>query len=862
MNFLNGGRHVLESPWVVCRLAYTAPRTGHMRNKLCCTEHQDSYRSMPRRPARNEAATNSLEIQLTEPVIFLRKPERQHRRYAPQEGASQPSGALVRGVLTLTLAKEDQISSIEVELEGRAVTTWIETAGPTRTERSERYNVHSTSILLSKAVSGASSGVSPNQGRHVHSVLEFQRCGQSDGTREYSPHTVYPDFSTSELDYGAPQLRLVGYGHVGSDIGNIVDSGITASARGRRRSWHDTNEYHGGSHRHLADFDNGTQLYPEPAPSYTLHSNDVAYLVLDDSYFPSMGDGSTPLPQIEQIVPQRPNSDVRSILGDQLPSLRNPSDTGEENAIDLSYTSSTSTSRSSSSQRKDAHNACYDRRGRSFSNMVHLFDVIKKHAARSLSPLSHRGISMSRTHTASSDSSVHSRMPTSTASTKAKHISRIFRDTRDTLSCRTHDVVALSSSDTYSQNDAEAWITLQKGTYNYPILFTLPPDSPPTIRAEYGSFTWCINAKVKRPGTASQITRTMVAHKDVEVVCMPTDDPLEEPSENATTIQLQRAWDTQLEYRLDVFHRNNPLDGILPFQLTIIPLRKIKVHQVAVYLEERAEYFSRSGDCVRTRIIRHATLLQLQHTLHTYSLGDSQPILPLSSPDLSTFRASPLYRHRHPDDEHDAALSYAGFGPWVVKCDLHLPGAVQGFHPSTPTVNGANATERNLKSNIRFDHMLKVVMKVKRNDDGYCDGPGSQQKGIRDWKNLYEISVDVPIRVLSELCTPERITLPRYPCPSAESAERDACRSDISNDSYTLSASSPNLGMNGTVRDPEIGLYRLLSRPFNSVAFNSSDSTGRTSLDEISPTLYERLVSGLESETGEAPPAYSEDESR
>ena len=72
---------------------------------------------------RNEAPDDSLEIQLIEPAVFLRRPQRQGRRHTPLEGVS---GAPVRGVLTLNLAKEDQISSIEIELEGRAATTWVE----------------------------------------------------------------------------------------------------------------------------------------------------------------------------------------------------------------------------------------------------------------------------------------------------------------------------------------------------------------------------------------------------------------------------------------------------------------------------------------------------------------------------------------------------------------------------------------------------------------------------------------------------------------------------------------------------------------------------------------------------------------
>lgn len=78
-------------------------------------------------PLQNDPIHDSLEVQVTEPAIFLRVSERQCRRYyAPTVEGGPSSGALIRGVLTLTLANAVPISSIEVELEGRAATTWVE----------------------------------------------------------------------------------------------------------------------------------------------------------------------------------------------------------------------------------------------------------------------------------------------------------------------------------------------------------------------------------------------------------------------------------------------------------------------------------------------------------------------------------------------------------------------------------------------------------------------------------------------------------------------------------------------------------------------------------------------------------------
>jgi len=142
--------------------------------------------------------------------------------------------------------------------------------------------------------------------------------------------------------------------------------------------------------------------------------------------------------------------------------------------------------------------------------------------------------------------------------------------------------------------------------------------------------------------------------------------------------------------------------------------------------------------------MQRTTLLRLQCNSPTSSLEGSEPILPLPSSDLATFRASPLSQHRQPDvDEHETASRYAGLGPWVVRCDLRLPDATQGVHPSTSPMNGSNTTERNLRSNVRCEHVLRVIIKVKRDDDEHCDAQGN------DRQKLYEISMLAPFTMLS-----------------------------------------------------------------------------------------------------------------
>lgn len=63
---------------------------------------------------------NPLSIRLTESAVFLRSDGAGRRR----GGGSRPS--MLRGLLTLDLSKPTRITSIEMELQAKAVTAWPE----------------------------------------------------------------------------------------------------------------------------------------------------------------------------------------------------------------------------------------------------------------------------------------------------------------------------------------------------------------------------------------------------------------------------------------------------------------------------------------------------------------------------------------------------------------------------------------------------------------------------------------------------------------------------------------------------------------------------------------------------------------
>src|SRR6266851_357042 len=70
---------------------------------------------------------NSISVSLTESVVFLRSVDVSTLRPTTDDSI-RPS--ILRGLLIITLVKPTRISSIQVDLVGQSVTTWIEGTSP------------------------------------------------------------------------------------------------------------------------------------------------------------------------------------------------------------------------------------------------------------------------------------------------------------------------------------------------------------------------------------------------------------------------------------------------------------------------------------------------------------------------------------------------------------------------------------------------------------------------------------------------------------------------------------------------------------------------------------------------------------
>lgn len=270
------------------------------------------------------------------------------------------------------------------------------------------------------------------------------------------------------------------------------------------------------------------------------------------------------------------------------------------------------------------------------------------------------------------------------------------------------------------KTSGSGWKEFKKGTYTYPISFSIPSTAPPSLQADYGSVVWKLHAHVHRPGAfKSKYTAT----REVTVVACPTEEDTEE-SEN---IIVERHWDGQLQYLISVSGRCFWIGGVVPVTFAFMPLMKVKIHRLSVWIEEKVDYYSNMRRVVRSDTTQRFLLLSIKHD------GKHPPaILPIETDDPNALTHSPLLPLLDPNEDlSEIASSLMGPGPWTFHKDLQLPESCSKVH----------FTNKNRRANMTITHNLKVVIRVERGDDAFVDKHGKRK--------LFDIVVQTPVHILS-----------------------------------------------------------------------------------------------------------------
>jgi len=237
---------------------------------------------------------------------------------------------------------------------------------------------------------------------------------------------------------------------------------------------------------------------------------------------------------------------------------------------------------------------------------------------------------------------------------------------------------------------------------------------------------------------------------------------------------IERAWDDQLQYLLELSGRVFTIGGSFNVKIVFMPLSKIRLYKLAIEIDERIDSLL-SGVFVTRTITSTIPLLSLGHD------DETTPLLPLSSSDPLAYENSPFASLRPLPSEQVSQL--LGPGPWTIRAKLYLPADCRILH----------ATSRRKGSAIHITHVLRIVMRLARGDNAGIDPKTGKNK-------LYELSVRMPVYMLSCYARAEYTALPRYSetldegtmrtpqtpaCPCAAERERRAHQSR----SFTVEAS-------------------------------------------------------------------------
>ncbi|KAH9050986.1 hypothetical protein EDB83DRAFT_2399575 [Lactarius deliciosus] len=690
-----------------------------------------------------EAHSNSLSISLIDPIVFLRGVDHSSWRATVHENAP-PS--VLRGLLTLCLAKPTRISSIQVELIGQSMTTWLEGTVVRPTEMRDENKLFSATQTFFQAPQSTTSR------RAISAPGEYEFVG-----RASSLSPIHSSDSTH--------------------LSHLFDP-----PRGRDRARNRPSVDERNSQSHALSQEDVLSMLP-------------AHPLRDDPHIRAW-EAPSRHPLGEQTRSVSPTIDFtyegRSFS--QSPSLPPSSPRSSRPVTPVSHPSPSATSNPHLSHQ-------------------HRFSVpSSRRTSRESSPASPRSHSRERNSPRFSFAGVSSSILEAMRGLSGTSQER-GRSRRSGHPPGKGSEAGVLGSDEH-KDAGDGWQEFKKGLYTFPISFSIPSYMPPTLSCDYGSVTWYLKANVHRPGI---FTPKLSTSCEVILVASPNED-----REDGAGIAIERTWGDQLRYTLSVSGQMFPIGGSIPITLSFLPLAKVKIYKISVHLEEQVMFFTFESMFRRIDAGRRFELLSLE------SKDKNSPLLPYSQ----TVTDSPLYALLGSSDllPSELAANLMGPGPWTLQMDLKVPNGSKTLHFSN----------KNRRGPIQISHTLKIVTRVERGDDKQMDPKTGKRKRV-------DVILRVPVHILSSLASAQHVALPRYTetqdAPSPPPAPRVSWgrgrRYSLPHSRHTFAPES-----------------LITAGPLESFVFPEGPSREVDAQYERS-AIFERLITGQQSEAGVVPPAYS-----
>ncbi|KAK0567048.1 hypothetical protein OC861_002919 [Tilletia horrida] len=710
---------------------------------------------------------SSITITQFEPVVFMRGGTGRDARGRVRQINTSASPSHVRALLTLDLQKACKIKDIQVSFSGLTHTDWPEGIGPNRLELAETTQIfkniitiwsakedHDLQVLQRRRANSIGPGVDGVTGDEDWSA--FGNSGSANGSN--------PE-STSHASGGGATGggSVIGGGSIKKSIAGVAARAGTAIMpatirneinSSRKNSKHKDKDPSTSSPPRLA----GRQQSAEGSSSSgssLLRTSGILPRALGGASSSASAQQQQQHHQQQRSMPRpKSGSDVRNIGIPPAPISELPPTYDEAATPPGSNTPSASATQRRSYFDNHAGHPITISPATTPGPVVH-FDTNALTSSSSSpapasapAPLQPSTSSLALSPTSSKDGHRKS----ATGSTLKNLIDGLLLPEKSTANNNHDDDPNGSSSSTTSSSTD--WKLFKPGLYQFPINVQLPPDLPPTLKADFGHNAYFLRALVRRVGL---LTPNLLAEKEVILIHSPEEDGGATNTDATDLIVVQREWESSLAYMVVVSGKTFTLrKSMIPLWMKLAPIdSKVCVHRITASIEERTSYFAKGRMTVRNEVPRRWNLLRLSGSSSSSSSSSggedgALPLLPILSSESDAIERSPLKPYvpkssldGQPDEDALSSLLDPS-GPWELYLDLPLP---------TCNETSINISSSHTKANVEVQHTLRVSLRVSRagNVDRMTGKP-----------RQFDIIIEAPITLTSSHTVQESVALPNY----------------------------------------------------------------------------------------------------
>ncbi|GMM45321.1 Aly1 protein [Pichia kluyveri] len=267
------------------------------------------------------------------------------------------------------------------------------------------------------------------------------------------------------------------------------------------------------------------------------------------------------------------------------------------------------------------------------------------------------------------------------------------------------------------------------GDYVYSFEMPIQSSLPESVSVTFGSISYNLEAHLERSGTFKS---NLTAKRPVSIV----RTPFENSNEENEPIIIDRDWENRLQYDIVISSKQIILNSYLPISFRMIPLEKIKIHRLRVYITEHLEYYCHNKKVHRTEPPKKILLLEHKPT------APSDNLLSLGNDEIG-----------------GVELDFQVFIPEYYNEKFHL-------HPDTTS------------EDIQSHHWIKICIRISKSEPTPED-PNKRKQ--------YELSIDSPMHILSSHCVHANTLLPSY----EEQVKIDSINNGSTTDSNSVKTLTP-----------------------------------------------------------------------